>query len=590
MQLILAGPPPTNVGGSLKSLDRMHFNLTTMARPYFGALVLTTALLTAGGVYSYTQMPNSVYPEVTFPRIAVVAKVPNRDVIDMEVKVTRPLEQAVSTVIGVAQVRSKTIRGGSELSIDFSPGTDMRRAEQLVWNRIGARRSDLPADCELTVEQMTPSVFPILSLVLTSTNPNKAELYDFAYYQLAPQIKNIQDVLYANVAGGDLREIEVIARPADLLAHGLSAADLADQIRQRTQRMPIGRIEGQPLAFQLIVDNQPKTIRQIQNMVIGKSLRVSDVADVRVEHQDRAMSIGFNREDAVVITVFRRLGGNTVNISNAIRKLLARTTLSLPPDDDRKRPPRGIQATVVYDQAQFVATAVNNVRDAILIGGVFSILILLAFLRSWRATLISALAIPTTLAITFLLLHVAGETLNLMSLGGLAVAIGLIIDDTVVVIENIARHLSGDQSHLAKQDNPPAPPFVRGRELKPPFARGRECKPTPCKGGRNLKYKFPPFRRGGRGGNPARFHTPGRQRGGGFGRDYRRRRRLHADDRARVRAAGFHHGRLRAVFRRLELVAVDRGARVDGHQPDRRAGVRGQISGGAAHAGAGTDL
>lgn len=440
----------------------LQFNLTSMARPYFGALVLTTALLTAGGIYSYTQMPSSVYPEVTFPRIAVVAKVPDRDVQEMELKVTRPLEEAVSTVIGVAQVRSKTIRGGSELSIDFSAGTDMRRAEQLTWNRIGARRSDLPANCELTVEQMTPSVFPILSLVLTSTSSNKADLYDYAFFQLAPQIKNIDDVLYANVAGGDIREIEVIARPDELLSHGMSVADLADQIRQRTRRTPIGRIEGQPLAFQIIVDNQPETIRQIENMVIGKSLRVTDVADVRVEHQDRAMSIGFNREDAVVITVFRRLGGNTVKISNAIHELLDRTTLNLPPGDEHKRPPRAIQATVVYDQAQFVDTAVKNVRDAILIGGVFSILILLAFLRSWRATLISALAIPTTLAMTFLFLHWTGETLNLMSLGGLAVAIGLIIDDTVVVIENIARHLSTDARNRSTSSTRAGPASPNG--------------------------------------------------------------------------------------------------------------------------------
>src|SRR5438105_10577775 len=143
------------------------FTLASRARPYFGALVLSCALLTAGGIYSATRMPSSVYPEVTFPRIAVVAKVPDRDGATMDVKVTRPLEEAVSTVIGVAQVRSKTIRGGSEISIDFNPGTDMRRAEQLTWNRIGARRSDLPPATELTVEQMTPSVFPIQSVVLT---------------------------------------------------------------------------------------------------------------------------------------------------------------------------------------------------------------------------------------------------------------------------------------------------------------------------------------------------------------------------------------------------------------------------------------
>src|SRR3954468_13336250 len=235
-------------------------NLATKARPYIGAVVLTCGLLTAGGVYSATRMASGVYPEVTFPRIAVVARVADWDVTKMEVKVTRPLEEAVSTVLGVAQVRSKTIRGGSELSIDLTPGTDMRQAESLTWSRIGAKRSELPPNVDLTVEQMTPSVFPILSLVLTGGD-SPAQLRDYAFYQLAPLIKTIPDVLYANVAGGDVREIEVICRPDDLLAHGLSAADVADQIGQLTPLAPVGRIENQPLAFQIIVNNQAKKAR-----------------------------------------------------------------------------------------------------------------------------------------------------------------------------------------------------------------------------------------------------------------------------------------------------------------------------------------
>src|SRR5436305_6460725 len=167
------------------------------ARPYVGAGVLTAALLTVGDVHSAARMPSGVYPEVTFPRIAVVAKVPDRDVANMEANVTRKLEEAVSGVLGVAQVRSKTIRGGSEISIDFNPGTDMRRAEQLTWNRIGSRRSDLPPNTELTVEQMTPSVFPILSLVLTG-DESPAQLRDYAFYHLAPLMKTVPDVLYAN--------------------------------------------------------------------------------------------------------------------------------------------------------------------------------------------------------------------------------------------------------------------------------------------------------------------------------------------------------------------------------------------------------
>jgi multidrug efflux pump subunit AcrB len=410
------------------------FNLAARARPYLGAVVLTAGLLTAGGIYSATRMPSGIYPEVTFPRIAVVARVPGLAVVNMEVMVTRPLEQAVSTVLGVVRVRSKTIRGGSELSIDFDPASNMRWAKEDTWNRIGAVRGQLPPEVELTVEQMTPSVFPILSVVLTGGG-SAAQLRDYAFYQLAPQIKNIPDVLYANVAGGDLREIEVEARPDDLLAAGLSAADLADQIGKAHRLQPVGRIERPPFAFQILVNTQGHSAYEIDDLVIAtrnnQPLRVRDVADVRVLHQDRVSSVGFAGKDAVVVTVFRRLGGNTVDISNNVRALLA-----------RQPPPRNIQAAVGYDQARFVNTAVDNVRDAILIGGLFSILILLAFLRSWRATLISALAIPTTLAITFLFLHWTGETLNLMSLGGLAVAIGLIIDDTVVAIENIARHLT----------------------------------------------------------------------------------------------------------------------------------------------------
>jgi multidrug efflux pump subunit AcrB len=436
------------------------FNLASYARHYFGALLLSALLLTLGGIYSATRMPSAVYPEVTFPRISVIARKPGLDVPNMQVKVTIPLEEAVSTVLGIAQVRSKTIRGASELWLEFNPGFNMLQAEQFTWNRLGTVRSKLPPDVELNVERMTPSVFPILSLVLTGGD-SPAQLRDFAYFNLAPRIKNIADVLYANVAGGDIREIEVEPRPEALLAAGLSAADLADQIAKVHRLQPVGRIEQPPFAYQVIVNTQGETARDIGNLVIttknNQPLLVSELADVRIGRMDRVLSIGYEEKDAVVITVFRSPGGNTLNVSNAVKELLEQMKRE-------HRIPHNVHAKVVYDQAAFIATAVQNVRDAILIGGLFSILILLAFLRSWRATLISALAIPTTLAITFLFLHWAGETLNLMSLGGLAVAIGLIIDDTVVVIENIARHLE-------KKDSLAFQPAVQGSPADTPERR-----------------------------------------------------------------------------------------------------------------------
>jgi multidrug efflux pump subunit AcrB len=454
------------------------FNLASKARPYFGAVVLTAGVLTAGGLYSLTQIPSGVYPEVTFPRVAVVAKKPGLDIISMEFQVTRPLEMAASSVLGVRRVRSTTIRGGCDVSIDFADGTDMVQALQLTWNRIGAARGQMPPDIDLTVEQMTPSVFPIMSVTLTGGS-SPAQLRDYAFFDLAPQIKTIPDVLYANVAGGDLREIEVVVHPSSLLAADLSAADLADQIGRAHRLQPVGRLEEPPLSFAILVNTQGETARQIEDLVIstknGQPLRVRDVADVKIKHTDRVHSVGFEGKDAVVVTVFRQLRGNTLNISRDVRELLK-----------RRPPPSDIKATVVYDQAHFVNTAVDNVRDAILIGSLFSILILFAFLRSWRATLISALAIPTTLAIAFLFLHWVGATLNLMSLGGLAVAIGLIIDDTVVVVENIARHLTKEPGRAVRPEQRSGVKDAKVAWYKP-WTWGRKYAPAPQASGLGLQ-------------------------------------------------------------------------------------------------------
>src|SRR5437016_9222853 len=306
------------------------WNIASFARPYFGAVVITVGLLAAGGIYSATRMPMSVYPEVTFPRISVVVRVPGLGVPNMEVQVTRPVEQVVSTVIGATRVRAKTIRGASELTIDFDPSTDMRWAKAETWNRINAVRSQLPPDVELVVEQMTPSIMPIITIVLMGGD-NPSQLRDYAFYQLAPRIKNVPDVLYANVAGGNLREIEVEARPDDLLAAGFSAADLADQISKAHRLQPAGRIERPPLAFQVMVNTQGETAKQIEELIIStkgnQPLRVRDVADVRVGHQDRLLSIGFKGQDAVVITVFRRLGGNTVRSEEHTSELQSLTNL-----------------------------------------------------------------------------------------------------------------------------------------------------------------------------------------------------------------------------------------------------------------------
>ena len=382
---------------------------------------------------------------------------------------------------------------------------------QLVWNRIGAVRSDLPPDVEFTVEQMTPSVFPIMSVVLTGGD-NPAQLRDYAFYQLAPLIKTIPDVYRADVAGGDLREIEVIARPDDLLA--------ARPVRRRPrrpdrpdQRAPAGRPHrGPPLAFQILVNNQANTVRQIEEMV---DLTAQGPAAARARRGRRQGAAPGPRPVDRLRPEGRRGHHRLPPPRRQHGQHLARRSRPAGrrrPDAAGRRPAQAAAAQHPGDRrlrsvARSSRPSVDNVRDAILVGGLFSILILLLFLRSWRATLISALAIPTTLAITFLFLYWSGETLNLMSLGGLAVAIGLIIDDTVVVVENIARHLtpggtaSADSRARSEQD--PSPPDPGRRSVDAASER-----------------------------------------------DHRRRRRLDADDGAGLRAAGVHRRRLRPVLRR----------------------------------------
>ncbi len=419
-------------------------NLVALARPYFGLIALVTALLVIVGIVSLRRMPSGIYPEVAFPRIVIIAQTPGLAVKDVEVTVTRPIEEAVSVVLGVTRVRSKTVRGAAELSIDFAPSTEMVQALNDVRAKLAEVGAQLPADTSIVAERQTPSVFPIISFVVTGGR-DPAELYDYAYYDLRPQISRLADVSYVTVQGGDVREIEVTVEPQSLIAAGLSIADVADRINKEHHLKAVGRMDRGTLQYQVLANSVAAQPVDLEALVVaernGQLIRLSDLGQVAVSHADRTVAVRANGQDAVAITVFRRLGGDAIRVSSQLKTMLA---------DAESAAPQGIRIVPIYDQASLVRSSLTNVRDAIVIGAMFSVLILLAFLKSWRATLIASISIPLSLVITFAFLRQLGDTLNLMSLGGLAVAIGLIIDDTVVVIENIVRRLahgdSGDQA------------------------------------------------------------------------------------------------------------------------------------------------
>jgi CzcA family heavy metal efflux pump len=436
--------PPTDGHPHVEA--RRGLNLVAAARPYFGLIVLTSILMSVLGVVAMLHMPSGIYPEVAFPRITVVAQTPGLAVKDVEISVTRPIEEQVSIVLGVIRVRAKSVRGASQLDVDFAPGTNMIQALNDVRARMAELGSQLPAGTTTIVERQTPSIFPIISFVVTGAKDPSA-LYDYAYYDLRPRISRIPNVSYVTVQGGDIREIVVEVDPQTLVAANLSIADVADRLGREHRLKAVGRLDQGILQYQVLADTVADAPLDLENVVIveknGQPLRVRDLGRVIVSHEDRTKAIRSDGKNAVALTVFRQPGGNALAISSTLNAVLA---------DAKKSTPSGIEITPVYDQGNLVRTAVVNVRDAILYGALFSVIILLLFLKSIRATLIASLAIPLSLLISFVFLYLMGDTLNLMSLGGLAIAIGLIIDDTVVVIENIARHLAAGETGDAAVD------------------------------------------------------------------------------------------------------------------------------------------
>ena len=407
------------------------------ARSLFGVLAsqrrfayLAVALISAGGLWAATKLPSAIYPELVFPRITVVVQGSSLGARQIVFSVTRPIEEAVSIVPGVIRVRSRSIRGGSDVNVTFSPKTDMVVALQQVQARVSQIQSELPEGLDIEIERLTPSLFPILSYNLEGGEP--ATLYDIARYQLAPVISRVPGVGRVDVQGSDIREIQVIADPARLAAQGMTYDDLATAIRAATTPNAVGRVPANYRQFLVVTATEAHTTEDIGNIVVGRGLRVRDLAVVTAGTEDHVRIISGDGKPAALINITRQPGGNTVAIADSVAALVGSLRASLPP---------GVRLKAVYDQASLVRDAVASVRDAMLIGAVLAVVILLLFLRHARITAITASSIPVTLAITVFVMSLIGQTFNLMTLGAMAIAIGLVIDDAVVITENIVRHM-----------------------------------------------------------------------------------------------------------------------------------------------------
>ncbi|HEX6767009.1 MAG TPA: efflux RND transporter permease subunit, partial [Polyangiaceae bacterium] len=409
--------------------------LLALFKRHATAIWLAASLLVLLGVAAAYDMPSGIYPEVEFPRIAVVARSGGAPPDVFLTEVTRPLEQALASTLGLQRIQSKTIRGATALSLQFAPGTDMWRALQLVEARVSETRASLPSDAEIIVDRVTTGSFPVVTLnVSGAVDPR--DLRELAELVVQPALANVPGVGRIEVLGGDVREYEVIVDPDAVPALHVTPDLLATRLRDAMGQRAVGRVNRGQQMLAALADAQPRTLREIADIPIattpgGDVLPVRSVAEVVEGAEDPNVRVGGPRGHTVALSVARLPGASTPEVVEGALEAVRALKSSLP---------AGVAIEPVYDQASLVEDAMSGVRDAILLGIALCALCITIFLRDVRAGLQAALAVPVTLAVTFLFMRLGNQTLNLMSLGGMAVAIGLVVDDAIVVVEAMARH------------------------------------------------------------------------------------------------------------------------------------------------------
>jgi CzcA family heavy metal efflux pump len=397
----------------------------------FGLLLV----LSLGGMFAASRLPSAIFPSVTFPIVKVIADAGEDPAARIMPTLTRPLEEAIRRVPGVILVRSITSRGSSELSAEFAWGTDMQVALQRVQGETQRIRPDLPPGTRIDVEWMNTSIFPILGYALTSDTLTQAQLWDLAEYTLKPALLGIRGVSAIQVQGGRRREFQVRLDPQALQGRGLSAADVAEAIRANNDVLSAGLVEQNHELYLALVTGRVHDIAALSRISVpvaqGPPATLADLGSLVVADEVSYIRTTADGKPAVLVNVIQQPSGNTLEIASAIDRLL------------RAQPelvPHGAQWFPWYDQARFVASSVHGTEDAIVIGLVLAALVLLVFLRRWRPTLVAAAAIPVTVAIVGIALAAGQQTINLMTLAGVAAALGLIADDAIVVVEDIERH------------------------------------------------------------------------------------------------------------------------------------------------------
>ena len=413
-------------------------------------------MLALAGVVAALKLPVSLFPTVDFPRAVVSIDVGDQPAEQMEMQVTRPVEDAVRRVPGVRTVRSTTSRGSAEISVNFDWGREMATSALQINAAIAQIQSQLLAGMQVTTRLMDPTVFPITAYSITSDSSTPIQLRDLAQYQLRPLLSSIDGVKYIQVQGGAVEEYRVTIDPKKLWALDLTLDDVARTLTNANVIAAVGKLEDHYKLFLAISDSRLKNLNQIRQLALKNQgngvVRLGDIATVEQATAPEWTRVTADGKNAVLFSVYQQPGSNSVQIVSDIKKKL---------DAAHAQLPAGVAISNWYDQSQLVLQSASSVRDAVLIGIVLSALVLLFFLRNFKVTVIAIVVVPAVLSTTVVLLYVLGMSFNIMTLGGMAAAVGLIIDDAIVMIEHIMRRLQGGAGQMHERVLKAAAEFMR---------------------------------------------------------------------------------------------------------------------------------
>jgi CzcA family heavy metal efflux pump len=409
---------------------------------YLSPLVFIILALIGMGVYLAFNIPVAVFPSTDFPRIVIGADNGVMPIDQMQVTVTRPIEEAVNSVPGLDHVRSLTSRGSAEVNLFFNWNVDMFQTLQYVNAALSRIQTVLPPTATITTNRLTFAAFPIIGYSLTSATVPQTRLWELATYTIKPRLNRLVGVSSVVVQGGDQPEFLVEPDPEKLVQTQSTIPNILDAVSKSNLIDSPGLIEQNHQLVLSLVSGQVRTAGEIGGIVVkttasGVPVRIGDIASVSQSVKPVYTIVTANGKPAVLLNLYRQPDSNTVAVADEVHDELQRVRASLP---------QGVALQPFYDQSELVRDSIKSVRDAILIGLVLAAIILVVFLRDWGTSVVAGLVIPATIAITFIALRLLGQSFNLMTLGGLAAAVGLVIDDAIVVVENIVIHRDAGQT------------------------------------------------------------------------------------------------------------------------------------------------